>query len=135
MIGAIARRLRRDRRGATLVELALTLPLWIVLVFGMLNIGRFYWARAGLQNGLGEAARTATLWPARDNATIQSAFRSRLFGMTASEAPVLTITPNTVNGQTVADLQVTYDPEFFLLFVPVQPVSLTYTRRAYRPSA
>ncbi|MEN9932915.1 MAG: hypothetical protein RIS17_1488 [Pseudomonadota bacterium] len=135
MILAIARRLRRDRRGATLAEFSLTLPLWLTLIFAVLNLGRFYWARAGLQNGLGEAARTATLWPARDDATIQASFNDRLFGLTASEAPTLAITPGVDNGRNFVDLTVTYDPEFFLLFVPVQPVTLTYTRRAWRPGA
>ena len=80
MIAAIARRLqplRRDRRGASAAEFGLTLPLWIILIFAVFNIGRFYWARAGLQNGLGEAARTATLWPSRDVATIRSSFNAR----------------------------------------------------------
>ena len=113
----------------------MTLPIWLTLTFAVLNLGRFYWARSGLQNGLGEAARTATLWPARDNAAITSSFTSRLFGMTAQEAPTLTITPGTSNGQTYIDLDVTYNPQFYLLFVPVQPVTLTYTRRAFRPSA
>ena len=135
MIAAIARRLqplRRDRRGASAAEFGLTLPLWIILIFAALNIGRFYWARAGLQNGLGEAARTATLWPSRDVATIRSSFNARTFGLTATEAPRLTITPGTANGRNFVDLQVTYNPQFFLLFVPVAPVTLTYSRRAYR---
>ena len=145
MIAAIARRLhprlhpdlglRRDRRGATAAEFALTLPLWIILIFAVLNLGRFYWARAGLQNGLGEAARTATLWPARDEATIRTSFNERLFGMTATEQPTIAITPGTTNGQNFVDLRVTYHPEFYLLFIPVRPVTLSYARRAYRPSA
>lgn len=126
--------LRRDRRGATLSELALTLPVWIVLVFGVFNVGRFYWARAGILNGLGDAARTATLFPQRDDATLQAVFDDRVFGITATEAPVLTITSGTANGQAFVDLQVTYDPQFFLIGVTIEPVSLTYTRRAFRPA-
>lgn len=132
MILAIARRLRRDRRGATMAEFSLTLPLWLILIFAFLNIGRFYWARAGLQNGLGEAARTATLWPARDNATILSSFNDRVFGLSSTEAPTLTITPGISNGRNYVDLVVTYNPQFYLLFIPVTPVTLTYTRRAIR---
>lgn len=127
------RSLRRDRRGATMAEFGLSLPLWLMLIFGVLNVGRFYWARAGIQNGLGEAARTATLFPRRDEATIRAAFDARVFGLTASEDPAVTITPGTANGQAFVDITVTYDPQFFLLFVPVQPVTLTYTRRAFRP--
>lgn len=126
--------LRGNRSGATLSELALTLPIWLILVFGVFNIGRFYWARAGILNGLGDAARTATLFPRRDDGTIRAVFNERLFGITASEAPVLTITPGAASGQAFVDLQVTYDPEFWLLGVPVQPITLTYSRRAFRPT-
>ncbi|WP_439545473.1 TadE/TadG family type IV pilus assembly protein [Sandarakinorhabdus sp.] len=126
--------LRRDRRGATLAELALTLPIWLILVFGVFNVGRFYWARAGLLNGLGEAARTATLFPVRDEAAIRAAFNDRVFGLTATEAPVVTVTPGTAGGQNFVDLEVTYDPQFFLIGVTIAPITLTYTRRAFRPA-
>ena len=132
---AALRRLRRDASGAALAEFALTLPVWLMLAFAVLNVGRFYWARAGLLNWLGEASRTATLWPARDDTTIRSSFTSRLFGTAAGEAPSLTITPGTSNGQSYVDLQVSYNPQFYLLFVSVQPVTLNYTRRAFRPSS
>lgn len=142
MIAAIAKclnpgrlhvgRLRSDRRGATLAEFSLTLPLWIILIFAVFNISRFYWARAGLQNGLGEAARTATLWPARSNAVLRAAFDDTMFGMTSTEAPTLTFTPGTVGGQTFVDITVTYNPKFYLVLVPVQPITLTYSRRAFR---
>ncbi len=134
MILAIARRLRRDRRGATAAEFSLTLPFWIILVFAVLNTGRFYWARAGLQNGLGEAARTASLWPLRDQATIRAAFEDTMFGMVANEAPTLSFATGTANGQNYMDITATYNPKFYVLFYPVSPVTLTYTRRAYRPS-
>lgn len=126
--------LRRDRRGATLSELALTLPVWLILVFGMFNLGRFYWARSGILNGLGEAARTATLFPRRDDDAIRAAFDARVFGLTASEDPEVTITPGTANGQAYVDVQVTYNPEFFLMGVAVEPFTFTYERRAFRPS-
>lgn len=134
MIARLARRLSRNRRGATAAEFALTLPIWLVLIFAVLNIGRFYWARAGLHNGLGEAARVATLWPLRDQAAITAAFNDRTFGLTGSEAPTLSYATGTANGQNFIDITVTYNPQFYLLFVPVQPITLTYSRRAFRPS-
>ena len=134
MITALVRRLSRDRRGAALAEFSLTVPLWLILIFAVLNTGRFYWARAGLENGLGEAARVATLFPTRSEADVRAAFDSRVFGMLASEQPTLTVTPGTsAGGQDFTDVQVTYNPQFYVLFVPVQPVTLTYTKRAFRP--
>jgi Flp pilus assembly protein TadG len=136
MIGAIARQLqplRRDRRGAMAAQFSLTLPLWIIMIFAVFNISRFYWARAGLQNGLGEAARTATLWPVRNDTVLREAFEDMLFGMTSAEVPTLNVTRGTANGQNFVDIRVTYNPQFYLLFVPVQPITLTYSRRAFPP--
>lgn len=136
MIAAISRLLqplRRDSRGAMAAQLSLTLPLWIMLIFSVFNISRFYWARAGLQNGLGEAARTATLWPLRTNAVLRTAFEDTMFGITSSEKPTLTFVTGTSNGQNFIDIRVVYNPKFYLLFIGVQPVTLTYSRRAFRP--
>lgn len=134
MMRALARRLRGDRRGATAAEFALALPIWLMMIFAVINLGVFYFARAGLQNGLGEAARTATLWPLRDNDAITAAFNDRVFGLISNNTPTLSYATGTSNGQSYIDITVSYNPDFYLLFIPVQPITMTYGRRAYRPS-
>jgi Flp pilus assembly protein TadG len=133
MILKIARALTRDRRGNT-SEFALTLPLWIIMIFAVFNIGRFFVARAGIQNGLGEAARAATLWPLKTNTELQTAFNNGAFGLGSNATPTLSFSTGTSNGQSYVDLSVTYQTGFTLLFIDVNPVTLRYTRRAYRPT-
>lgn len=133
MILALARALRRDSRG-NVSEFALTLPIWLVMIFAVFNIGRFFVARAGIQNGLGEAARAATLWPRKTNAELQAAFNRGAFGLGDNATPSLSFATGTANGQAYVDLGVTYNPGFNLLFIQVAPVTLTYSRRAFRPS-
>ncbi len=131
MIARIARALSRDRRGSA-AEFALTLPIWVITVFAVLNIGRFFVSRAGIQNGLGEAARAATLWPRKTDAEIRAAFFAGTFGI--GRAPTLQLVTGTANGQSFVNLNVTYNPEFYLMFVEISPVTLTYQRRAFRPT-
>jgi hypothetical protein len=38
------------------------------------------------------------------------------------------------NGQNFVDLTVTFTPQIDLFLIEVEPVTLTYTRRAFRPS-
>lgn len=133
MILRIARALRHDRRG-NVAEFALTVPVWLIMIFLVFNLGRFFLARAGIQNGLGEAARAATLWPRKSDSDLRTAFANGLFGVSASEAPELEIDTGTSNGQAYVDLTVTYDPEFSLMFIDVSPVTLSYSRRAFRPT-
>jgi Flp pilus assembly protein TadG len=127
-------RLAGDRRGSTTAEFVLTLPIWGMLIFGILTTARVYNARAGVLNGLGEAARVATLWPARPNADITAAFNQRTFGLLGNEQPTLAFAPGINNGQNFVDLTVTFTPQIDLFLIEVEPVTLTYTRRAFRPS-
>jgi Flp pilus assembly protein TadG len=52
---------RTDRRGATAVQFALTLPVLVVLLFGALELGRMNMIRQMANNAAYEAARACTV--------------------------------------------------------------------------
>src|SRR5260370_14283034 len=54
-------RLIRDTQGATLVEFAVTLPVFMLVLFGVIQVGLMLWVQAGLQHGVETAARCASL--------------------------------------------------------------------------
>ena len=54
-------RLRRDEKGATLVEFAFVLPALCVLVLGIFDLGYRSYAASVMQGALHEAARMATV--------------------------------------------------------------------------
>jgi Flp pilus assembly protein TadG len=54
------RELRDDTGGSSLVELTLTLPLFLALIFGIVQVGLLGWTWAGLQHGVEMAARCAS---------------------------------------------------------------------------
>lgn len=134
LASAPVRVLAGDRRGATAAEFALTLPIWAFLIFGFFTMSRVYFGRSGVLNGLGEAARIATLWPRRPDSAIVAAFNDRTFGLIGSEQPSLVLANGTSNGQDYVELTVTYTPEVDLLLVKLSPITLTYQRRAFRPA-
>lgn len=45
-----------------------------------------------------------------------------------------TITPGAANGQDFVDITVTVNPQFDLFFIEVEPITLSETRRVYRPA-
>lgn len=49
--------LRRDRRGATAIEVALILPLFVMLMFGTLEVGLLFFTAAVMEGAVSEAAR------------------------------------------------------------------------------
>lgn len=55
------RRRRRDERGASLVEFALILPLFSLLLFGLIDFGLVFGGYITMQNGVSAAARDASV--------------------------------------------------------------------------
>lgn len=54
-------KLRRDERGAALVEFAFVLPILVLFVFGIVEFGRAYSARIELTSAVREGARAGAL--------------------------------------------------------------------------
>ena len=55
------RSLRKNESGATALQFALTAPLFIALLFGVVEIGIALWTQFGLQYGVAAAARCAAI--------------------------------------------------------------------------
>jgi Flp pilus assembly protein TadG len=55
----VTRRSRRPSCGQALVEFALVIPIFLVLLFAMIDIGRVIWANDALSNAVREGARYA----------------------------------------------------------------------------
>jgi Flp pilus assembly protein TadG len=55
------REIWQDTEGNALVELSITFPLFIMLVFGIIQAGMFIWIWVGLQHGVEMASRCATV--------------------------------------------------------------------------
>jgi Flp pilus assembly protein TadG len=58
MIGVKA---RRHARGQSVAEFALVIPLFLVMLFGIIDIGRVIWANDALANAAREGARYASV--------------------------------------------------------------------------
>lgn len=50
-----------DQRGSSLVEFTVTLPLFLLVTFGLLQAGLLLFTQAGLQHGVEAAARCASV--------------------------------------------------------------------------
>jgi Flp pilus assembly protein TadG len=81
------RRLIRDENGATLVEFAVTLPIFFLLLFGFVQVALMLWAQLGLQHGVEMAARCASLSDA-SGAIMPTACYTQAGGVTANQATV-----------------------------------------------
>ena len=67
---------RRRESGQSMVELALVLPIFLMLIFGVFDLSRVVWANSALAHASREAARLAIVQEATD-ATTKDVIRAR----------------------------------------------------------
>ena len=88
---------RRDQRGAAAIEMAIVLPILILLVFGIIEFSIYFNRLQGLQAAAREGARVAAL-PQSSQSDIKDTITSSLSGVLPSgEAPVITVSPSSGN--------------------------------------
>jgi hypothetical protein len=76
----LTRERRTAERGANLVELALILPLLLLLVVGIVDIGHAFYAYISLTNAAREGARFASRYPFEDSVDDISTVVARVQG-------------------------------------------------------
>ncbi len=141
------RTLRRDERGAAVVEMAIALPVLVLFIWGLVQIGLALHASAGMQHGLGEAARLGTLCfnPDPDtgcetptDAQIRTRVTEKVFGTSNGVLSTLQIvdTNSTPGGGATPvllykTLTLTYSQPMNFLFFPGPTITLSRSKRLY----
>ena len=111
-----SRLLRRGERGQSLVEFAMVLPLFLVVVFGIVDFGRAYSAYVQLNNGAREGARYGAV--GKSSSEIVSRVRSVTAGLNQGDLGVSVSGAQGTKGSTVT-VSVDYD---FDLITPLGPM-------------
>jgi Flp pilus assembly protein TadG len=123
--------LLHDRRGATIVEFALLAPVFALMLVGVLQMGRLFFADADLNNALTNGARQATIFPMPSDDDILDAVEAQLTGLNP-ELLVNEITHHQdTNGIHYSQMRVSYAVPLDFLFFNMGPVTLSATRRVY----
>ena len=137
------KKLLRNQDGAAAIEMAFALPILILFIYGIFQIGIAFQASAGMQNALGEGARLATLFPEPTDAQIVAKIKEKAFGVgvgtfsepTVTTAPACSATVTTEcsssTNSTYKDLSVTFSMTPNFLFFNGPPINLTRTKRVY----
>ncbi|MEZ0576681.1 TadE/TadG family type IV pilus assembly protein [Halodesulfovibrio aestuarii] len=111
-----SRALFRHEQGASALEMALILPLLLVLLFGIIDMGRYYWAEHSVAHAANEAARMAILeGVTSDEINEVIAFHLRDWDNTP---PALQIVENPGGSGSPASVTVTVSIPFSFLVIP-----------------
>ena len=131
MTGTAIRRWRNCVRGSAAAEFALAVPLLVMFLAGIAQLGILFAANAGPQQAVGEGARLATIYPLPSDATIKTRIQNAAVALNANYLDTPTLTHGTSNGVPYVDISLTYHPKLnFVLFAGPQ-ITMTRTRRAY----
>src|SRR3546814_6685643 len=77
--------LRRDQRGAGIVEFALAAPLLFLTIIGIAQLGILFFSNAGLSHAVAEGARLAAIFPRTADDAVADAILQSEFGLKRSE--------------------------------------------------
>ena len=124
-------KLRADDSGASAVEMALSLPILLTFIYGMMQVGMVMAADAGMQHALGEGARLATIYPTPTDTAIKSKITTKVFGTFIGTYTVSDPVTTTAGTSRYKDLTVTYSVTPNYIFFSGPPVNLTRSKRVY----
>lgn len=148
-----SRSLVRNKEGVSAVEFAMIAPLLFGLAIGTTQMGKLFFAHAGLRNLVSEGARFASISPRPTDALIKAQLRQGGFGLVTSNIsePVICygyslasssseVAPPAINMAATtpppalveyADITVTYSVQLDYIFWTPPATVLTEKRRAF----
>lgn len=121
----------RDTKGAAVIEMAIALPLLLQLLWIVFQGGLIFRAMSGIQHGLGEGARYATLFPQPSNTQIQAKITQAVYGIGPGNFTIDAPVSGTADGANYLDLRVTYTQQTTLLIVPGPTISVSRSKRVW----
>jgi len=125
------RNLRRDRRGVAVIELAFALPVLIIMMWVIIQLGLVFRAMSGIQHGLGEGARFATLYPKPSDAAIKTKITTTVYGIGPGSFTITTPVSGTADGANYLDLKVTYTQPTDLLLLRGPTITVSRSKRVW----
>jgi len=139
----LRRCITRDQDGVAAIEMAFALPILIVMIWMFVQLAQIYRALAGIQQGLGEGARYATLClnpsslgcEAPTAASIKSKISASVYGVGPGTFTVANPVSGTSGTSQYYDLKVTYSQPTSLLLFPGPTINVTRSKRVWTAAA
>ena len=124
-----------DRRGGAVLEFAVLLPFLLIMTLGMIDVGRLFYVRQGLEYATEEGARYYTLNPTTATSNVTSQLQNKMpggMGPNVSVAYADTASCNGNSAVTCTTITATYTFNFAAGFLEIGTQTLRATARAVR---
>jgi hypothetical protein len=123
--------LRRNDRGVAAAEFAITIPVLVLFLAGIVQLGILFMANAGLRNAVAEGARYATIYPRPSDAEITDRVTDERFGLADEHLEEPVIVHGVSDGANYVEITLSYSIPLNFIFFTLGPVTLSDTRRAF----
>ncbi len=123
--------LRTDRRGAAVIEMAFALPVLIVLMWMIVQLGLVFRAMSGIHHGLGEGSRMATIFPKKTDDEIKQKITDAVYGIGPGSFTIADPASGNADGANYVDLQVTYTQTTDMLLFPGPTINVSRSKRVW----
>ena len=132
----IIRKLIRNNHGAAVIETAFALPILILFIWILLQLGLVFRASSGIQHALGEGARAATVWSVAgvNAAAIKAKVEAEVYGTGPGTFTVPLPTAGTGCDSQCLDVTVRYSQNTDLLFFPGPTIDIEHSKRVWLAS-
>ena len=126
-------RLKRDEQGVAVIEMAFGLPILILMLWMLVQLGQVFRAMSGIQHALGEGARLATLYPTPETGVIEDKILESVYGIGPGEFDIEPPAGGTdsATGVDYIDLEVTYTQPTNMLLFPGPTISVSRAKRVW----
>ncbi|HEX2115238.1 MAG TPA: TadE/TadG family type IV pilus assembly protein [Alphaproteobacteria bacterium] len=114
--------LARDRRGASTIELAFALPVFVVLLIGIFEFGRLFLTWSTIQYAAEQTGRFAMSRPNATAPELTAFLKEHIHGVARSSV-VISVTPETEAGVPYMVIVARVNFSFIGLF-PIGPIDL-----------
>lgn len=115
-------RLWRDERGVNAIEFAMVLPVFVAMLFSIIQLGLAMYTSSSVQYALEKTARAAMLDGDISAAALQAQFNAALDEFTDKQLQV-TYATETASGVGIVVLKTTYVHQFEIPLVPEFSIS------------
>jgi Flp pilus assembly protein TadG len=119
----------RCRAGSVAVEFALIIPVALVILVGIVEVGRAMWIRASLQFAVEEGARYMMVHQNADDADLTAFALDKLAGIDPASVD-LSLLRETVDGTDFVTVSATFQFHYVASLITGEPFLLTGSSRA-----
>ena len=125
------RKLIRSENGAAAIEMAFALPIVVLFIWMLVQLGLVFRATSGIQHALGEGARLATVWPEPTAAQVKARVEEAVYGIGPGEFTVPDPVPGGDCDDSCLDVTVEYEQDTDMLLFPGPTITVSRTKRVW----